>query len=135
MDVRIDRLRRGEIVAGACGGALLAFSFTLTRDGRRLTGVRLLVVMAAVAGLALAAVQAACRAPALPVSVGVIVMALGMLAVAALALRALRGRAAPGALAAAAGLVLGGMWSLRQEDGWVPDAEHPVERVPLPSAT
>jgi hypothetical protein len=32
-------------------------------------------------------------------------------------------------LVASAGLTAGAFVSLRQEDGWVPDDEHPIERV------
>lgn len=137
--VEPGRLRRGEIVAGACGGALLTFTLGLgggeTSPDGSIAG-QTLVVMAAGSGLALTYLQATRRAPALPVTVAAFVTPLGAAATTVLARRLVRRRGgrtgvAVAAVMAAAGLTVGGFLSLRQEDGWVPDAAHPVELIDL----
>lgn len=128
-DLSPSRLRRGEIAAGVCGGLLLT---STVRAGRWAAG-ETVVVTAAVSGLTLTYLQATRRAPALPVTTAVFVTTLGAAATGILSGRLVRRRGGAGRVLAAAGLTAGGFRSLRQEDGWVPDAAHPVERVELGS--
>ena len=98
--------------------------------------LRWLILVASLTGLLLAVAQATCRAPALPVTTSVIATTLGALTTLALIIRIPTDAASPLAgaylgLAATAALTAGAFLSLRQEDGWVPDAEHPIERISL----
>ena len=88
MDFVPSRLRRGEMLAGAGAIALLALTF-LTKweriSGRSLNGwhaathVRWLIVVTALLALLLTFTQAMFRAPAIPVSLSVIVTVLAPL--------------------------------------------------------
>lgn len=148
MDLHLSRLRRGEIIAGVGAVVLAAVMFLIgwfrfgAAGGRRtdldgwnsLPTLRWLLVITAAVALLLAWEQAARLAPALPVSLSVIVTVLGALSTVALLIRLPTGDGSPTAgaflgLAAAAAVSCGGFLSLRQEDGWVPGPDHPIERV------
>lgn len=146
MEVRLSRLRRGEVLAGGAAVALLVFLFVLdwfgTTAGRRtdgwsgLPGVRWLVLVTAAAALLLAVFQASRRAPALPVTMSVIVSPLALVTTLALIIRLATTSASVqvGAIlgtVAAAAILLGGFWSMRDEDGWVPETDRTIERVSL----
>jgi peptidoglycan/LPS O-acetylase OafA/YrhL len=152
MDLHLSRLRRGEIIAGVGAVVLLALMFLIAwfrfggaggphADGwNSLPKLRWLLVLTAAAALLLAYEQAARRAPALPVSLSAIATVLGALSTLALVIRLPTGDGTPTAgafvgLAATAAVTYGGFLSLRQEDGWVPDADHPIERVTLGPST
>jgi hypothetical protein len=156
-----SRLRRGEWIAGASGLLLLAFMLALKWYGlsdllaptaRRLglatsvngwhglTHIRWLVLVTALAALALAYLQGARPAPALPVAMSVIVTTLGLLAVLALLYRVVINP--PGAddvltqkagaylgLAAAVALAYGGFLSMRQEGISSKDEPAEIETV------
>lgn len=144
MEIRLSRLRRGEVLAGGAAVALLVFLFVLgwfgTKAGGRTGGwsglpvVRWLVLLTAAAALLLAVVQASRRAPALPVTMSVIVSALALVTTLALIVRLATTSASVqvGAIlgtVAASAILLGGFWSMRDEDGWVPETDRTVERV------
>jgi hypothetical protein len=145
MELKPTRLRRGEVIAGVSGVALLIFVFALnwlTVGGRNRHGwsavplLRWLLVVTALTAIALAFTQATRRAPALPVSLSVIATVLGGLSVLLLVIRLLTTSAGlcAGAylgLVAAIGIAVGGYQSLRREQGWTPGPDHPVETVPL----
>jgi hypothetical protein len=144
MDLR--RLRTGEVIAGLAGlvlgVALFALPWFSAGDGATATGwsamdvLRFVVVIAALGGLALAVAQATQASPALPVSLSVVMTAVGAVTTIALVIRLLTTAGTPqsGAyvgLAAAVALTAGAFASLRQESGWTPGAEHPIPTVPL----
>jgi hypothetical protein len=108
MDFDPSRLRRGELIVGACAVLLLVFMLafawygvsgrlapTLSTLGvstsstgwESLTHVRWLVLLTVVVSLALVFVQATRRAPAVPVAVSVIATTLGLLTTLALLYR------------------------------------------------
>jgi hypothetical protein len=143
------RIRRGEAVAGLGAALLLALLFltpwfrfgsgagrvATDADGwHGLPTLRWLIVVTALTGLLLLISQATRRAPALPVTLSVISTTLGALTTLALIIRLPTDSGSPlvGAFAgllAAAALTVGGFMSLRREDGWVPDEEHPIETI------
>jgi hypothetical protein len=148
MGVRLSRVRRGETVAALSAAVLLALlfgvpwfrvaaaggSYSDASGWTSLPTLRWLIIVTAVAALLLAFLQASRRAPALPVAMSVIVTPLGALTTLALIIRLPTASGTPlvGAflgLAASAGVALGGFWSLRQEGGWVPGPDHPIERI------
>jgi hypothetical protein len=115
----VERLRSGELIAGASATALLIFLFapewyslkgtlapTATILGARsswngwwgLAGARYLVLVTIAVALALVYFQAAQRAPALPVALSVIVLVLGGACVIALVYRVLAGPPSGGSL-------------------------------------
>jgi len=146
--VRISHLRRGELIAAASAVVLLVVLFALPWFGAShgtVTGwhglpvLRWLIIVCAVCGLLLAFFQQTRRAPALPVVMSVIVTALALVTAIVVVIRLPTSADTPqvGAyvgLAAALGTFVGGVSSLRDEDGWQPGPEHPVERVSLPSS-
>lgn len=146
--MRLSHLRRGELVAAAAAVVLLVAIFVLSWFGSShgtVTGwdglpvVRWLLVVTAALGLLLAFFQQTRRAPALPVVLSLIVTALALITAVVLVIRLLTSAATPqvGAfvgLAAVLGILAGGFWSLREEDGWQPGPDRPIEPVPLSSA-
>lgn len=147
-------LRRGEVIAGLSALVALVALFavpwfavgasvaghgaghTNASGWTSLPTLRWLILIASLCGLLLAFLQATRRAPALPVTMSVIVTALGALTTLALVIRIPTDGGSPLAgaylgLVAAAALTAGAFMSLRQEDGWVPGAEHPIERISL----
>lgn len=150
MGVRPSRLRRGEILAAAAAVALLVLLFVLGwfgapsrgRGGPLVDGwtglpvIRWLILVTAAAALALGVLQASRPAPALPVTMSVVVAALSLVTTIVLIIRLLTTPAAVEAGAvlgtvASAAILLGGFYSMRDEDGWVPGPDRPIERVSL----
>jgi cobalamin synthase len=145
METERPRLRRGEILAGAGGLALLIVLFALdwlrsggvSRDGWSAVPVlRWVIVVAALSALALTTAQATARGPALPVSLSVIATVVSALTALLLIIRILTTGDTPqlGAylgLLAAVIMSYGAFVSLRAEQGWRPDPDHPIETVPL----
>ena len=102
--------------------------------------LRWLILVAVACGLLLAYFQQTRRAPALPVVMSVIVTAVALVTTIALVIRLPTSAGTPqlGAylgVVCAAGIGLGGFWSMRDEEGWQPGPDRPIERVSLPSAT
>jgi cytochrome bd-type quinol oxidase subunit 2 len=133
MEFDPSRLRRGEMLAGASAVLLAIFMVGGTwygtgtgssgsRSGwQALTDLRWLLLATILAAVALVLVQATRRAPAIPVTMSLIVMLLGMVTVVALIYRVLI-NAAPHEEAAAylgllwaLGIAFGGYFSLREE--------------------
>jgi hypothetical protein len=158
-----SRLRRGEIIVGAGSVVLLASMFVLTWYGLTpqirptaatlgsstsvtgwdaLTNVRWLMLLTIACGLALVCFQAARRAPAIPVTLSVLVTVLGVLTVLALIYRVLINEPGSDAaieqkagafvgLASAIAIVIGGYLSLRDEGIADKDAPADIEPVSL----
>ena len=144
----LSRLRRGEIIATVSGLVLLVLVFAVPWESFASPGgghttatawtsyptLRWPIMVTAVLGLLLGYVQASREAPALPVSLDVILVTLAALTTLLLLIRLLTGDGSPqlggfAGLVASATLTAGAFMSLRQEDGWVPDDEHPIERI------
>jgi hypothetical protein len=145
-DVRLSRLRSGEVIAAIAAVILLADLlavswYSVTGDSgvsatgwQALSVLRWLIALTAVIALALAWFQAARRAPALPSSLSVIATVFGALTTLTLVWRVLISLPGPDgpslSIEADAGaylglvsvlvLTAGALWSLRQEDP--PDA-------------
>ncbi|HWE10221.1 MAG TPA: hypothetical protein VG325_12775 [Solirubrobacteraceae bacterium] len=154
MQLRLSHLRRGELMAATFAVLLLVLLFVLPwfQSGRpgphqvqsdgwtSLPVVRWLIVVTGIAGLLLAFFQETRRAPALPVVMSVIVSALAVVTTVVLVVRLPTSAATPqlGAylgVICAAGLALGGFYSMRDEEGWQPGPDHPIERVSVGSGT
>ncbi len=143
MHLRISHLRRGELLAGLWSVVLVVLMFVIPWFGSgngwdSLPVLRWLLLVTAASGLLLAIFQQTRRAPALPVVTAVIVTPLALLSAILLIIRLPTSAATPqvGAflgLVAVAGIGVGGFYSMRDEDGWQPGPDHPVERVSLPS--
>jgi hypothetical protein len=143
MVVELSRLRRGEIIAAASAVVLLAAMFLTSwfrfghTDADGWTGLpllRWLLVVSGVLGLLIASLQASRRAPAVPVAMDVVTTVWAALTTLALIVRlpTSDGRPQVGAflgLVAVAGITTGAFMALRREDGWRPDAEHPIEQI------
>jgi hypothetical protein len=161
--VKVDRLRRGEVIAGGSATAMLVFLFVpewyalkstlapaATILGTRtswdgwwgLSGARYLVLVTIAAAVALTYLQAARRAPALPVSLSVIVSVLGVVSLIAVLYRVIAGPPSGGSLLdqqvgaylgliASIGIAYGGFASMREEGGTDPAALE-IETVRLP---
>ena len=164
MQFDLSRLRRGEWIVGG-GAVLLAAAMFLmpwygvksplgptvaslggstSWDGwNGLTNVRWLVLITILVALALLWLQATRRAPALPVTFGVILTVLGFVTTLALLYRVVLD--VPGAssvverrvggfvgIAAAIALCAGAYLSMREEGVAPRDEQTEVERVPLP---
>jgi cytochrome bd-type quinol oxidase subunit 2 len=126
-----SRLRRGEMLAGASAVLLAIFmvggKWYAGATGGSLTGwqaltnLRWLLLVTILAAVGLVVSQATRRAPAVPVTMSLIVMLLGIVTVVALIFRVLIDPAPhqqAGAylgLLSAIGIALGGYFSLRQE--------------------
>ncbi|HEV3390734.1 MAG TPA: hypothetical protein VG057_17060 [Solirubrobacteraceae bacterium] len=133
MDFDASRLRRGEWLAGASAVLLAIFLVGgkwydgAGRTGGSLTGwqaltdLRWLLLVTIVAAVGLLFTQATHRAPALPVTMSLVVMLLGIATVVALIVRVLIDpppNVQAGAylgLLSAIGIMVGGYLSLRQE--------------------
>ncbi len=157
-----SRLRRGEWIAGAGAVLLLAFMFLLNWYGLKgtfaptastlgistsvnawdgLTNLRWLMLITIVVALALVYFQGTRRAPAIPVTLSLLVMLLGGLTVLLLIYRVLINQPGPGdlvsaklgaylGLVAAAAITYGGYKSMRTE-GIAPKDAVPVEELTL----
>jgi hypothetical protein len=133
MDFDASRLRRGEWLAGASAVLLAIFLVGgkwyggAGRTGGSLTGwqaltdLRWLLLVTIVAAVGLVFTQATRRAPALPVTMSLVVMLLGIVTVVALIIRVLidpppnEQAGAYLGLLSAIGIMVGGYLSLRQE--------------------
>jgi cytochrome b561 len=164
MEFDPSRLRRGEVIAGASALLLLVFllffrwygvsaflaqtasssSPTSFTGWDSLTNLRWLLLLTILAALALTFLQATQRAPALPVSLSVIVTVLGLITVLALIYRVVINvpgpddllEQKPGAwlgLASAIGILYGGYASMRQEGVQPRDARTEIETIRLRS--
>jgi hypothetical protein len=163
MDVDPSRLRRGEIIVGAASVVLLASMFVLEWYGLTaqlrptaaslgsstsvngwdaLTNVRWLMLLTIACGLALVYVQAARRAPAIPVTLSVLVTVLGLITVLVLIYRVLINEPGNDAvveqeagafvgLASAIAIVIGGYLSMRDEGIADKDAPADIETVSM----
>lgn len=147
MQLKLSRLRRGEWIVGAGSIVLLASMFAIPSfrpahyeslvDGwHGLSHARWLIVVTIAAGLALVVLQSALRAPAVPVTFSLLVMALGGLSVLWLIYRVLisppaGSRDAGGfvALASACAIAYGGWASVRQEGIAARDAPQDIPTV------
>jgi hypothetical protein len=148
--VRLSRLRRGEIIAALSAAALAALVFLVPWESFANPGgghagadawtsfptLRWLILVVAALGLALGYLQAAREAPAVPVTLDVILVSLAALTTLLLLIRLLVGDGSPqvgafACLAATAALTAGAFMSLRQEDGWEPGPDHPIETIAL----
>lgn len=149
MQLTLSRLRRGEIVAGISSVALLVLLFgvgwlsTGPADHRTvLTGFSAMPVLcwfllvAALLGLLATIFQATRPAPALPVTLDTLSTTVGALTTLLLIIWLLvhSGDIRLGAvlgLIACAGVTAGAFMALRQEDGWIPGPDHPIETVSI----
>ena len=157
MDVRLSRLRSGEVIAAAAAVILLVDLLAVSwysstgvdvvsvRGWDALSILRWVILLTIVVAFALAWFQATRRAPALPVSLSTIATALGTFTTLALIWRVLISLPGPdgvgvstsadaGAyvgLASALVLTAGALWSLRQEDPPDPVRNEAIEVVTL----
>ncbi|MBV8710405.1 MAG: hypothetical protein JOY56_01410 [Solirubrobacterales bacterium] len=126
MDFHASRLRRGEVLAGA--GAVLLVVFLLagpwagSRSGwELLVSLRWLLALTIAAAFGLVLAQASRRAPAVPVTMSLLVTVLGAISALALIYRVLinppahQHAAAYLGLLSAIGLAYGGYLSMRKE--------------------
>jgi H+/Cl- antiporter ClcA len=150
--VRLSRLRRGEIIATLSAAVLvvLVFAvpwFSFDAAGRHtqanawtsLPTLRWLILVCAALGLLLGYLQATRSAPALPVALDQALFPLSAITTIALLIRLLTGAGSPlvggfAGLVASAALAAGVFMSLREEQGWTPGPDHPVETVKLTGA-
>lgn len=164
MGVTLTRLRRGEYIVGVSSLVLLASMFLLgwyglnqrlaptaaqlglstSSDGwDGLSHVRWLLLVTIAAGFALVFFQATRRAPAIPVSLSVIVTVLALLSLLALVYRVLLSPPGQGVLDVKIGAVVGlvstftltcgGYLSMRNEGIAPDDAPAEIESVKLPA--
>jgi apolipoprotein N-acyltransferase len=148
--VQFSRLRRGEIIAALSALVLIVLvfavpwvSFASPGGGRAgpnawtsFPTLRWPILITAALGLALGYLQVTRSAPALPVALGVVLVTLAAITTLVLLIRLLTGDGNPQVggwlgLVATAALTVGAFMSLRQEDGWEPGPDHPVETVEL----
>jgi apolipoprotein N-acyltransferase len=148
--VQFSRLRRGEIIAALSALVLIVLvfavpwvSFASPGGGRAganawtsFPTLRWPILITAALGLALGYLQVTRSAPALPVALGVVLVTLAAITTLVLLIRLLTGDGSPQVggwlgLVATAALTVGAFMSLRQEDGWEPGPDHPVETVEL----
>jgi hypothetical protein len=148
--VQLSRLRRGEIIAVVSAVVLVLLMFlvpwfrfanpggghTSANGWTSLPTLRWLLLVTAASGLLLGYLQASRAAPALPVAVDVIVVTLSAVITLVLLIRVLTGDGSPliGAFAGLAALAVqtaGAFMSLREEGGWAPSPDHPVETIAL----
>ena len=126
MDFDASRLRRGELLAGAGAVLLLVFLLAGKWAGSRsgwgtLVSLRWLLAVTIAAALGLVVVQATRRAPAVPVTMSLIVAVLGAISVPAMIYRVLINPPAEQHAAAYLGLIsaialaYGGYLSMREE--------------------
>jgi hypothetical protein len=138
MDLRLGRLRLGELLAGAGGVLLVVLMLAVHWYGARtgwqvLTGARWLALVTVLAALLLVFTQATRPGPALPVTLSVIVFVLGLPTVAWLVYRVAISPAAREhaggwlGLVSACLIVLGAFLSMRQEG--IAQADEPGEIV------
>jgi hypothetical protein len=96
--------------------------------------LRWFLLVTGIGGIMVAFLQSSRRAPALPVAADVVVTTLTALTTLLLVIRLPTSDGTPLAgaflgLVAAAGVTAGAFQALRREDGWRPNAEHPIETL------
>ena len=149
MSFQAQRLRRGEILVAVAAVVLVIDLFAVSwysagpvsaSGWTALSVVRWLVLVTVIAGLALAWAQATRPAPALPSSLSVIAVTLGLITTIALLWRVVidtpgsrTSTSGGGWIALIAGLALfgGAVWSLREEDRPDPQRNAAIPIVPL----
>lgn len=147
--MKLSRLRHGELIAALSAIVLVALLFLVTwfhfgsgpattaaNGWHSLPVLRWFLLVTAAGGLLLAYLQAAREAPALPAAVSMILMTLAAISTVLLVIRlpTSDGRPQIGAylgLAATIAVGAGAFRSLRQEGGWLPDGDHPIERITI----
>lgn len=148
--MQLSRLRRGEIIASLGALALVVLMFavpwfqfanpggghTTANAWTSLPTLRWVLLVAAASGLLLSYLQASREAPALPVTADVVVVTFSAIVTVILLVRILTGEGSPligafAGLAAIAAQTAGAFMSLRQEGGWTPSPDHPVETIAL----
>jgi hypothetical protein len=148
--VRFSRLRRGEIIAALSAAVLLALVFlvpwvsfanpagghTSADAWTSFPTLRWPILLTAALGLLLGYLQATRSAPAFPVALDLTLVPLAAITTLALLIRLLTGDGTPQAggwagLVAIAALTAGAFMSLREEQGWTPGPDHPVETIEL----
>ncbi len=148
--MRLSRLRRGEIIAALSALVLVALVFlvpwvSFTNPGgghtsadawRSFPTLRWLILISGALGLLMAYLQATRPAPAFPVAVALVLVPLAAVTTLALLIRLITGDGSPvvggyAGLVASAALAAGTFISLREEDGWEPGPDHPIETVEL----
>ena len=126
MDFQAARLRLGEVLAGAAAVLLVVFLFAGSWAGSRsgwgvLVSLRWLLALTILAAFGLVLVQTTRRAPAVPVTMSLLVTVLGAISVLALVYRVLINPPAHQhaiaylGLLSAIGLACGGYLSMRRE--------------------
>lgn len=144
MDVRPARLRRGELLAGVAAAALLVLLLAVHWYGRQtgwqvLTSARWAALATVAAAFALVLTQLTLPAPALPVSLSVIVTVLGLLTVVWLIYRVAISAPAHEQVGAWLGLLsaclifAGAFLSMREEGIRPEDGPQEIPLVTLPS--
>ncbi len=148
--MRASRLRRGELIAALSALVVLVLVFAVPWVSFASPGgghtsadawtsfptLRWPLLVVAVLGLLLGYLQAATSAPALPVALDVVLLTLAAITAVLVLIRLVAGDGSPLAggwagLVASGALTAGAFMSLRQEQGWEPGPEHPVEIVKL----
>jgi peptidoglycan/LPS O-acetylase OafA/YrhL len=148
--VRFSRLRRGEIIAALSALVLVALVFlvpwvSFTDPGGGHTSadawtsfptLRWPILITGALGLLLGYGQVTRSAPAFPVAVAIVLVPLAAVTTLVLLIRLITGDGSPvvggyAGVVASAALTAGAFMSLRQEDGWEPGPDHPVETVEL----
>ncbi|HEX3975018.1 MAG TPA: hypothetical protein VHW96_02080 [Solirubrobacteraceae bacterium] len=148
--MQFSRLRRGEIIAALSALALVVLVFavpwvsfsdpggghTSANGWTSFPTLRWLILVTAALGLALGYLQATRSAPAFPAAVDVVLVTLAAITTLVLFIRLLTGDGSPQVggwlgLMVTAGITVGAATSLRQEAGWEPGPDHPVETVEL----
>jgi hypothetical protein len=144
MGIRLARLRRGELLAGAGAVALIVLMAVVDWYGGRtgwqvLISARWLALVTVVAALVLVVSQVTLRPPALPVTMSVIVTVLGLLNVLWLLYRVVISPAAHQrvgswlGLISACAIVVGAFLSMRQEGILPADEPRDIALVELHS--
>jgi hypothetical protein len=146
--VQLSRLRRGEIIAFLSALALVLLVFEVpwfhvtNADGSHtsanawtsLPTLRWLILVTGATGLLLGYFQASRAAPALPVAWDVIVVTLSAITTVIVLIRILTAAGSPqvgafAGLVAVALVTAGAFLSLREERGWRPGVDRPVETI------
>ena len=98
--------------------------------------LRWLILVTGALGLLLGYLQVTRSGPAFPVAVSLVLVPLAAVTTLVLLIRLITGDGSPSGggyagLVASAALTAGAFISLRQEDGWEPGPDHPIETVEL----
>ncbi|HEX3690732.1 MAG TPA: hypothetical protein VHV28_13610 [Solirubrobacteraceae bacterium] len=148
--MRVSRLRRGEIIAALSAVLLLALVFlapwvsfqnpggghTSADAWTSLPTLRWPVVLIGVLGILLGYLQMSRPAPAMPVALDLLLVPVAAITTLLVLIRLVTGDGSPrvggwAGLVASVGLTTGTFMSLREEAGWEPGPDHPIELVEL----